>query len=168
MPRIGIVGGGVAGSQLGLFLRKHGIASPLDVGHAAITPAVRRGYARLRNGKLVVALGDAHIVMDPVTGQGANKASHAAWVLGEAIRDAGAFDEEFCRRVEQRTCEYALPVSDACNARLQPPPPHVAKFLGAAAQHQAVADFYTDGFNHPDHVWRCCRARSGPRRWRSC
>jgi 2-polyprenyl-6-methoxyphenol hydroxylase-like FAD-dependent oxidoreductase len=133
---------------------RFGVAGPLDVGHAAITPTVRRGYARLGNGRLVVALGDAHIVMDPVTGQGANKASHAAWVLGEAIRDAGAFDEEFCRRVEARMCEYALPVSDACNARLQPAPPHVGKLLVAAMQHQAIADFYTDGFNHPDHVWK--------------
>jgi len=133
---------------------RFGVAGPLDLGHAAIAPTVRRGYARLPNGKLTVALGDAHIVMDPVTGQGANKASHAAWVMGEAIRDAAAFDEEFCRRVEQRMLEFALPVSDACNARLQPPPPHVAAFLGTAAQHQAAADFYTSAFNYPDRVWK--------------
>lgn len=133
---------------------RFGVAGPLDVGHAAITPTVRRGYTRLPNGKLAVALGDAHIVMDPVTGQGANKASHAAWVMGEAIRDTGEFDEEFCRQVEQRMCEFALPVSDACNARLQPLPPHFAKFLATAAQHQAAADFYTSAFNYPDRVWR--------------
>ena len=129
-------------------------AGPRDVGFVAITPTVRRGYARLANGRLVLALGDAHVVMDPVTGQGANKASHAAWIAGEAIRDADAFDEEFCRRVEQRTCEYALPVSDACNARLQPPPPHVLKLLIAATRNQTVADFYADGFNHPDRFWK--------------
>jgi 2-polyprenyl-6-methoxyphenol hydroxylase-like FAD-dependent oxidoreductase len=133
---------------------RFGVAGPLDVGYAAITPNVRRGYTRLSNGRLAIALGDAHIVMDPVTGQGANKASHAAWVMGEAIRDAGEFDETFCRRVEQRMCEYALVVSDACNARLQPPAPHFAKFLGIAAQHQAAADFYTSAFNYPDRVWR--------------
>jgi 2-polyprenyl-6-methoxyphenol hydroxylase-like FAD-dependent oxidoreductase len=130
------------------------VARPLDIGYAAITPAVRSGYARLSNGRLVMALGDAHIVMDPVTGQGANKASHAAFVLGEAIVDASAFDEAFCRRVEQLMCDYALPVSDACNARLMPPPPHVAAVLKAAAEHQAVADFYTGAFNHPDRVWK--------------
>jgi 2-polyprenyl-6-methoxyphenol hydroxylase-like FAD-dependent oxidoreductase len=129
------------------------VARPLDVGYAAITPAVRSGYTRLSNGRLAVALGDAHIVMDPVTGQGANKASHASWVLGEAILEADVFDEAFCRRVEQQICEYAIPVSDACNARLTPPPPHVVALLRAATEHQTVADFYSDGFNHPDRVW---------------
>ena len=129
------------------------VARPLDAGYAAITPAVRRGYTRLPNGRLVVALGDAHIVMDPVTGQGANKASQAAWVLGEAIREADVFDEAFCQSVEQQICDYSIPVSDACNARLIPPPPHVVALLKAATEHQAVADFYTDGFNHPDRVW---------------
>ena len=39
-------------------------------------------------------------------------------------------DEEFCAAVEAQVCAYALPVSDACNARLVPPPPHVARLLG--------------------------------------
>jgi 2-polyprenyl-6-methoxyphenol hydroxylase-like FAD-dependent oxidoreductase len=131
-----------------------GIARPLDVGHVAITPTVRRGYVRLPGGRLAVALGDAHVVMDPITGQGANKASHDAFVLGEAIRLADVFDEAFCEEVERRVCEYAIPVSDACNARLQPPPPHVAQLLGTAAQHQSVADLYALGFHHPDGWWR--------------
>ena len=46
----------------------------------------------------------------------------------------------FGEEVERRVCEYAIPVSDACNARLQPPPPHVMRLLGTAAQHQAIAD----------------------------
>jgi hypothetical protein len=102
----------------------------------------------------VLAVGDAHVVMDPLTGQGANKASHAAWVVGEAIREGGPYDEAFCASVEQRMWAYALPVSDACNARLQPPPPHVQQLLAGAAQRQTVADFYTYGFNHPDEYWR--------------
>jgi hypothetical protein len=101
----------------------------------------------------VLALGDAHVVMDPLTGQGANKASHAAWVLGEAIRDGGPYDEAFCTDIGRRMCEYALPVSDACNARLQPPPAHVQQLFGAAAQRQPIADLYGHGFNHPDDYW---------------
>jgi hypothetical protein len=92
--------------------------------------------------------------MDPLTGQGANKASHAAFVLGEAIRQGGPYDEAFCASIEQRMCAYALPVSDACNARLQPAPPHVQRLFGAAAQRQSVADVYAYGFNHPDDYWR--------------
>jgi hypothetical protein len=129
------------------------LARPLDAACVAITPTVRRAYTTLRSGKVALALGDAHVVLDPITGQGANKASQAAWVVGEAIRSATAFDEEFCRLIEARLCDYAVPVSDACNARLLPPAPHFAGFLGAAAQHQTVADFYADGFNHPDRFW---------------
>ena len=129
------------------------VARPQDVGYVAITPAVRRGYRRLDNGRHVVALGDAHIVMDPVTGQGANKAAQAAATLADAIRDAGVYDESFCREIEQAMCRFALPVSDACNARLKPPPPHVGRLLGAAAGHQVLADLYGFGFNHPDRYW---------------
>ena len=134
--------------------KRFAVARPLDIGYAAITPIVRRGYARLSNGRTVLALGDAHITLDPVTGQGANKASHDAFVAGAAICEATAFDEDFCARVSQRMCEYALPVSDACNARLVPPAPHVAELLAAATQHQAVADFYAGGFNDPDRFWQ--------------
>jgi hypothetical protein len=130
-----------------------GVARPQDVGYVAITPAVRRGYRRLGNGRHVVALGDAHIVMDPITGQGANKAAVAARTLADAIRAASDYDEPFCRNIEEATCRYALAVSDACNARLKPPSPHVGRLLDGAARHQAVADFYASGFNHPDRYW---------------
>jgi 2-polyprenyl-6-methoxyphenol hydroxylase-like FAD-dependent oxidoreductase len=129
------------------------VARPQDVGYIALTPTVRRGYRRLGNGRHVVALGDAHIVMDPITGQGANKAAVAAATLAEAIRDASDYDESFCRDVEQLMCRYALPVSDACNARLKPPTPHVGRLLGGAAREQRLADFYAFGFNHPDRYW---------------
>ena len=94
-----------------------GLTRSLDLCHAAITPTVRRGYARLPNGRLVVALGDAHVVNDPLIGQGANAASHAAWVLGQAISSAGDFDEAFCRQVEQQMWAYTGPATELCNTR---------------------------------------------------
>ncbi len=130
------------------------LARPLDLCHAAIMPTVRRGYIQLPNGTFAVALGDAHVLTDPITGQGANTASHAAWVLGQAIRDSGAtFDEAFCRRVEQQIWWYAGPVSEACNAALGPPSAHADELFAAAAHHQAIADAYANGFNHPDAFW---------------
>lgn len=133
--------------------RRFAVARPLDIGYVAITPIVRRGHARLPNGRSVLALGDAHITLDPVTGQGANKASHAAFVAGAAICGSAVFDDDFCARVSRQMCEHALPVSDACNARLLPPSPHVVDLLMAAARHQQVADFYTGSFNDPDRFW---------------
>jgi hypothetical protein len=125
----------------------------LDLCHAAITPTVRAGYRRLETGRYVVALGDAHVVNDPIIGQGANTASYAAWTLGEAILDAQRFDEAFCRDVEQRIWAFTQPVTEGTNGRLRPPQPHMLEVLRAATQHQAVADAYAWGFNHPEHFW---------------
>ena len=129
------------------------LSRPQDLCYTAITPTVRRGFVALANGRHAIALGDAHVVIDPLTGQGANNASHAAGVLCEAIRTADGFDREFCERVEREVCAYVVAVSDACNARLGPPPPHFRALLGAAAGNQAVADVYADGYNHPDRFW---------------
>jgi 2-polyprenyl-6-methoxyphenol hydroxylase-like FAD-dependent oxidoreductase len=126
------------------------LARPLDLCHAAITPTVRQGYIQLSSGRFAIALGDAHVLIDPLIGQGANTASHAAWVLGEAIRNSQSFDEAFCRRVEQQICAYALPVSDYSNMRLRPPQPHVVELMVAATQDQAIADAFVDSVNHPD------------------
>jgi styrene monooxygenase A-like protein len=129
------------------------LSRPLDLCHAAITPTVRQGYIRLPGGKFAMAIGDAHTVIDPLIGQGANTASHSAWVLGEAIRDSRSFDEAFCQRVEQRICAYALPVSKFCNAQLQPPKPHAVELLVAAAHNHAIADVYANRGNSPDRFW---------------
>jgi hypothetical protein len=133
--------------------RTFDLSRPQDLAYAAITPTVRRGFVELSNGRHAVALGDAHVVMDPLTGQGANNASHAAAVLCNAILTAHAFDRSFCQRVERAICSYVVPVSDACNARLQPPSPQLRELLGSAARSQAVADVYADGYNHPDRFW---------------
>ena len=90
--------------------------------------------------------------MDPITGQGANKAAQAAATLAEAIRDASGYDESFCRDVEQVMCRFALPVSDACNARLKPPPPHVGRLLGAAARQQAAGGLLRVWLQSPGSV----------------
>jgi hypothetical protein len=129
------------------------LSRPLDLAYAAITPTVRRGFVELSNGRTVMALGDSHVVIDPITGQGANSASHAAHVLCDAIGSADTFDRTFCQRVEQQICSYAVPVSDASNARLQPPTAHIRQILGAASRDQALADVYADGYNHPDRFW---------------
>src|SRR6185369_9886549 len=83
----------------------------LDLLQGGITPTVRRGYARLGNGKYALALGDVRAINDPILGQGANSASRTAWMLGEAIRDGENYDEAFCRRIEQQIWAYAGPIA---------------------------------------------------------
>ena len=130
-----------------------GLSRPLDLCYAAITPAVRRGFVMLPNGRPAIALGDAHVIIDPITGQGANNAAHAAEVVSAAIVTTSAFDRAFCEQVEREVCRYVLPVSDAANARVLPPTPHFRELLAAAARDRAVADFYAEGFNRPDRFW---------------
>jgi hypothetical protein len=113
---------------------------------------VRRGFAPLGDGKYAVAIGDGHVLNAPVRGQRAAAASHAAWALGEAIAAGGPFDEEFCRRVEERIWDYAGPVTAWTNAALQPPAPH-ALALFAAARDKAIADELVDNVNAPARNW---------------
>ncbi len=134
-----------------------GLTGPLDVLQGAITPTVRRGYARLANGAYALAIGDVHVLNDPILGQGANAASHAAFVAGEAILDvarrSGPFDEQFCRTVEGHIWEYARPVTEWTNAALHPPAPHVLEVFQAAARSKAIADEVVDNFNAPARNW---------------
>ncbi|MCC6178858.1 MAG: monooxygenase [Chloroflexi bacterium] len=134
-----------------------GLTAPLDLLQGAITPTVRRGYAPLANGRYALAVGDVHVLNDPILGQGANAASYAAWVTGEAISEAARrdarYDEGFCRAVEARIWEYVRPVTEWTNAALHPPAPHVLEVFEAAARGKEIADEVVDNFNAPARNW---------------
>jgi len=133
--------------------KRFGLTRPLDLMQGGVTPTVRRGYTQLGNGKCVLALGDAHVVNDPITGQGANTASRVAWMLGEALSNALVLDEAFCQRMEQQIWAYAEPVARWSNAMLQPPQPHMIELMVAAAQNQPVADAFAGFFEQPTLAW---------------
>jgi 2-polyprenyl-6-methoxyphenol hydroxylase-like FAD-dependent oxidoreductase len=132
-----------------------GVALPQDVLQGSITPTVRRAYTRLENGKYVLAMGDVHVVNDPLMGQGANAASHAAFVVGQAIlEDNLAFDERWCRRTEARLWDFVGDVTEWNNYMLQVPMPlNVVQLLLAASQNKAVADVFADNFRRPGRNW---------------
>lgn len=151
--------------------REFGLTRPLDLVQGAITPVVRKAWASLGNGKYAVAVGDAWVLNDPITGQGANLGSHCAEVLAQAIIEDLAYDEWFCRTVEARMWAFAEPVVAWTNAFLQPPPPHVIDLVVAAATDQRVADAFAENFDDPQAMWRsvatqqrteafCARARA--------
>jgi 2-polyprenyl-6-methoxyphenol hydroxylase-like FAD-dependent oxidoreductase len=109
---------------------------------------VRQDYARLNTGKYAIAVGDAHCVVDPMMGQGANSASFSAWTIGEAIVDDHYYDERFCRRVARNRERFVTGVSDWTNIMLNPQP-HVMEFIGAMSQDKALCDEFTRNFNEP-------------------
>jgi hypothetical protein len=129
------------------------LTGPRDHHRGAITPVAREGSIELERGIYAVAIGDAHVLNDPIVGQGANAASHAAWMAAQAILDGGPFDADFCCRVHERTLPYLRAVTEWSNASLQPPPPHVMDIFHAASERQNVADAIASNFADPQAAW---------------
>jgi hypothetical protein len=141
--------------------REFGVLRPLDVLQGAITPTVRRGYAPLGNGKFAMALGDMHMLHDPIIAQGANTASKCAWILGEMLLEERSLDETFCRETERRLWEAGRAATEWTNATLQPPPPYVMELFAAAAQNKALADELVENFGAPERNWEIFGAPEG-------
>jgi 2-polyprenyl-6-methoxyphenol hydroxylase-like FAD-dependent oxidoreductase len=131
-----------------------GVLGPLDWVQGAFAPVVRRAWAPLVNGRLVMALGDTHVTNDPVAGQGANAASASAFVLAESILDTlrseRPFDEAFCRASEEKMWAEVAPATHCSNALLEPPPPHVVELLTAGSQDPRIADGIATAFMVPE------------------
>jgi 2-polyprenyl-6-methoxyphenol hydroxylase-like FAD-dependent oxidoreductase len=135
-------------------LKEFGVTRPLDVLQGAITPTVRRGHAPLGNGRFAMALGDVHILNDPITAQGANMASRCAWLLGEALLRDRPLDETFCREIERQLWDLGRPATEWTNMMLQPPPAHVLELFVEAAGNKPLADELIENFNVPENNWR--------------
>jgi hypothetical protein len=134
---------------------------PQDVHRGAIVPVVRRGYRLLESGVYAQAIGDAHVLNDPILGQGANAASFAAATLAEAIVGGGPFDMRFCETVEWRILAHAGAAAEWSNAALQPPPPHVLELFRAAADNTAVANAIAGNFGAPQRAWSAFGSHEG-------
>ena len=141
------------------------LCGPNDLLQGAITPTVRRGYCELAGGKFAIALGDFHVTVDPVVGQGANLASHAAWVLGEAIVREEQFDLAFCERVDRARRERILGAFRWTNFMLQPPSPEFLRLVLAMSQNRALCDEFTDNFNYPERQWHRLESPDSIRAW---
>lgn len=144
--------------------REFDLPRPNDVIQGGITPTVRTGWAALPDG-YAIAVGDAWVVNDPISGQGANLGSHNAFTLAEEILAGPPYDEHFCRRAEARMWELAGPVTEWSNAFLLPPPPHALELLAAASADQRIADAFVDNFNDPPAMWQAFGSPEGTATW---
>jgi len=141
---------------------------PLDILQGGVTPTVRKSHLMLEGGKLAVALGDVHTVVDPVLGQGANMASYAAVILGEEIVKQDVYDERFVEHVNNRRNDRVLGASRWTNfmlTNLRTLPIELQQFIGAISQNRALADTFTDGFNFPEKQWDCFASPERMRAW---
>jgi 2-polyprenyl-6-methoxyphenol hydroxylase-like FAD-dependent oxidoreductase len=124
-----------------------------DLLQGGVTPTVRHSHVALGDGKLAIALGDVQAVVDPLCGQGANIASHAAFVLGEEIVRQPVFDERFCEIVDAKRRDRILGATRWTNMFLQPPSPELMQLIGTMSQDRALCNEFTDNFNRPEEQW---------------
>lgn len=127
-----------------------------DILQGAVPPIYREGSARLKNGKTIVGLGDVMATVDPLLGQGANMASHAARVLGEEIVKTNVFDERFVEHVDSRREDRVLCATRWTNymlKNLKELPPEFQQFIGTLSQSREMADEFTNNFNYPEKQW---------------
>jgi len=131
---------------------------PLDILQGGVTPTVRNSHATLSNGKIAIALGDVHATVDPVLGQGANMASHAAWILGEEIVANEVFDERFVEHLDRRRNDRVISATRWTNymlANLETLPEGLVQYIIALSQDNALANLFTENFNYPERQWDC-------------
>ncbi len=64
-----------------------GLCQPQDLLQGSVVPTVRKTKVDLGDGKIAVAAGDVHCVVDPAMGQGANIASFSAVTPGRGNRE---------------------------------------------------------------------------------
>jgi flavin reductase (DIM6/NTAB) family NADH-FMN oxidoreductase RutF/2-polyprenyl-6-methoxyphenol hydroxylase-like FAD-dependent oxidoreductase len=115
-------------------------------------PAVRRPVARLSSGTGVLAMADAAVLNDPLTGQGANNAAKSAEIYLERILSQGddAFDEEWMAQAfDHYWSAYAKWVVSWTNAMLAPPLPHLMRLVEAAQTTPTLASTIVNGFDDP-------------------
>ncbi|MCP3804859.1 monooxygenase [Allokutzneria sp. A3M-2-11 16] len=141
-------------------VRELALTRPEDFLQGAVTPVVRHGWAEVADGTFALAIGDAWIVNDPITAQGANLGSRNAFQLAEVLRfSTPPYDEEFCRKVSEQLWSTAGNVVDWTNLFIGEPRPHLGQLISEAADDQRVADAFVRNLDDPEAMWHSI---SGP------
>ena len=114
-------------------------------------PCVRKPIGRLPSGALVLGMGDAVVLNDPITGQGSNTASKCANIYMGSVLNRGAkpFDAAWMQDTFNCFWDYGKWVVTWTNSLLVPPLPHVLQLMGAASQLPHLASKIANGFNDP-------------------
>ncbi|MFF4056611.1 styrene monooxygenase/indole monooxygenase family protein [Streptomyces sp. NPDC001668] len=141
------------------------IRRPGDVIQGGLTPTVRQSWTTLPSGRVALALGDAWVVNDPLTGQGANLGSACAFELAQLIVAGGPFDADFAARAAEALWRIAEPVVAWSNLNIGPPPEHLGQIFAAATADPRVADAFVTNFNHPAAMWQAIESPEATRSW---
>jgi flavin reductase (DIM6/NTAB) family NADH-FMN oxidoreductase RutF len=116
-----------------------------------VVPTVRHPVGILPSRRKVLAMADAVVLNDPITGQGSNNAARCAEIYLESIVERGGepADQEWMRQTFDRYWTgYARWVVDWTNLLLKPPA-HVIRLLDCAGKIATVASAFVNGFDDP-------------------
>lgn len=141
---------------------------PRDLLQGAVTPTIRNSHVVLASGTIALAVGDVHVLVDPVMAQGANISSHSAWIVGEEIVATDRFDEVFVERVQQRRMPRSLGASEWTNymlRALKDPPAELQQLFLSMSADRRLADEFTANFNRPEVQWARMSTPSSIRSW---
>ncbi|MCD9194707.1 styrene monooxygenase/indole monooxygenase family protein [Streptomyces albireticuli] len=138
--------------------RAFALNRPADLVQGGVVPVVRRAWRALTDTTYALAVGDAWIVNDPITAQGANLGSHCALEVAEAIAAGPPYDDAFCRAAEERMRPYAESVVQWTAAFLRPPTPQLLELFRAADADPSVAAAFATNFDDPPAMWHSIAA----------
>ncbi|MGW7201737.1 styrene monooxygenase/indole monooxygenase family protein [Streptomyces chryseus] len=137
------------------------LTRPNDILQGSIVPTVRHPWIKISDGSYALALGDAAVLNDPITGQGANLGVEAAWELGETIMRTLYYDEKFCQSWERNLWGLAQDVVRWSDAALSPPTAHAIEIMRTAGHDQSVADAFANNFDNPSRMWKALQSPQG-------
>lgn len=114
-------------------------------------PTVRKPVLTLPSGNIVLGMGDAVVVNDPITGQGSNNAAKCAQVYLDRIleRSDQPFDRDWMEGTFEKYWDYANRVVSWTNSMLVPPTQQALALLTGAEQHPDLAHFMANAFDNP-------------------
>ena len=123
----------------------------------AFPPTVRKGFARMPGGGLVIPLGDTAVTFDPIGGQGGNCAQkNAKFVTDEIIdRGDGEFDEQWATRLMDGFWDYHARAAYAFNNILLEPLTDAGRAaLGFASVNREFSDHeFFGNMNKPNNFF---------------
>ena len=128
------------------------LTDPNGILTGRFAPTVRRPVGRLPSGAPVLAMADAAVLNDPITGQGSNNAAKCAEIYLERVLAHGddAYDELWMQQTFDTYWRgYAQWVVSWTNAVLAPPRQHVVTLLDAAQELPSLASAIANGFDDP-------------------
>jgi 2-polyprenyl-6-methoxyphenol hydroxylase-like FAD-dependent oxidoreductase len=140
------------------------LVSPRDTLRGSLAPTIRKGSSRLPGGRLAVALGDTHVLVDPVMGQGANIASYSAEVLADAIAADLDLDDLFCSRLNAER-EPVLHAAYAWTNLVLDAPAHLLALHRRAAANNDIAADFARRYSDPELMWRTVATRQRAARY---